>query len=179
VVHGQPEFAAAYANNMFVFADEPNLKAFLLEPKKYLQSEPKLPEKFRLMLTGPKGIGVHTQAQILSELYGLQIVDYQEMVKRRIEELLKEETKLPNNVLPYKSKISLSEAEFDEIKAGRPFPSWKFIPWILDELGHELMKKPPSQERPSSARSNASVNSQQKAANAKAAKAAAAAQAAA
>ena len=36
LVPGLPEFAAAYANNMFVFADEPNLNAFLLEPKKYL-----------------------------------------------------------------------------------------------------------------------------------------------
>jgi hypothetical protein len=36
VALGQPEFAAAYANNMFIFVDEPNLNAFLLEPKKYL-----------------------------------------------------------------------------------------------------------------------------------------------
>lgn len=41
------------------------------------------------------------------------------------------------------SKIGLSQAEIDEIKMGRPFPAWKFIPWILDVLGHELMKKPP------------------------------------
>lgn len=71
LVPGLPEFAAAYANNMFVFAEEKNLNDFLKEPKKYIQSEPKLPSQFRLMLTGPKGIGVHTQAQILSELYGL------------------------------------------------------------------------------------------------------------
>jgi hypothetical protein len=107
-------------------------------------------------------------------MYGLQIVDYQEMVKRRIEDLLKDETKLPNNVLPYKSKISLSEAEFDEIKAGKPFASWKFIPWILDELGHELMKKPASLEAKAEEEPE-ELDEQQKAAAAKAAKAAAAA----
>ena len=37
-------------------------------------------------------------------------------------------------------------AEIEEIKTGKPFPAWKFIPWILDALGHELMKKPPPPE---------------------------------
>ena len=39
--------------------------------------------------------------------------------------------------------IGLSEAEIEEIKSGKPFPSWKFIPWILDTLGYDLMKRPP------------------------------------
>ena len=44
------------------------------------------------------------------------------------------------------SKIGLSQNEIDEIKIGKPFPAWKFIPWVLDVLGHELMKKPPPPE---------------------------------
>ena len=88
---------------------------------------------------------------------------------------MKDETKLPNNILPYKSKISLSETEFDEIKAGKPFPSWKFIPWILDELGHELMKRPPSAEEPKE-EEPVDLSPEETAAKAKAAKAAAAAQ---
>lgn len=49
---------------------------------------------------------------------------------------------LPNNVVPGKSKIGLSQAEIDEIKTGKPFPAWKFIPWVLDHLGYPLAEKP-------------------------------------
>ena len=45
---------------MFVFSSEENLKAFVLDPKKYLQYKPKMPSKYRIMMIGPKGIGVHT-----------------------------------------------------------------------------------------------------------------------
>jgi hypothetical protein len=38
----------------------------------------------------------------------------------------------------------LSQQEIDEIKLGKPFPSWKFIPWILNDLGFTLMKRPPA-----------------------------------
>lgn len=45
------------------------------------------------------------------------------------------------------SKIGLGQSEIDEIKTGKPFPAWKFIPWVLDVLGHELMKRPPPPEK--------------------------------
>jgi len=35
------------------------LAAFKLEPKKYLQAAPKMPSSYRLLMMGPKGIGVH------------------------------------------------------------------------------------------------------------------------
>lgn len=97
-------------------------------------------------MLGPKGIGCHTQAQRLSELYGWKVIDYPKLVKTRLESILKDEIHLPNNVVPGMSKVGLSQAEIDEIKMGRPFPAWKFIPWVLDVLGHELMKKPPPPE---------------------------------
>jgi len=140
---GVAEFAVAYANTMFVFANEENMKAFLLEPKKYLQGEPKIPESYRVMMAGPRGIGCHTQAATLSNLYGWRVVDYQELVKTRLNKILRADHHVPNNVIPGLSEIGLSEVEVEEIKTGRPFPSWKFIPWILDELGHELMQRPP------------------------------------
>ena len=36
------------------------------------------------------------------------------------------------------------------INDGKPMPSWKFIPWLLDELGFELDKRkpPPAPENP-------------------------------
>jgi hypothetical protein len=36
VVPGVPEFAVAYANNMFVFENEINMKMFIEDPKKFL-----------------------------------------------------------------------------------------------------------------------------------------------
>ena len=43
--------------------------------------------------------------------------------------------------------ISLSENELNEIKEGKPFASWKFIPWIMEFLGVALdVKDPPPPE---------------------------------
>ena len=55
---------------------------------------------------------------------------------------MKLEFHIPNNFVAG-GKISLSEHELNEIIEGKPFPAWKFIPWVLDYLGHPLMKKPP------------------------------------
>lgn len=35
-----------------------------------------MPSKYRIMMIGPKGIGIHTQAQKLQEQYGWNVVDY-------------------------------------------------------------------------------------------------------
>jgi len=40
VAPGVPENAVAYANNMFVFAEEKNMNEFTNEPKKYLEKRP-------------------------------------------------------------------------------------------------------------------------------------------
>ena len=122
------------------------MQEFLKEPKKYLQAPPKMPQQYRLLMIGPKGIGLHTQAEKLQEKYGWKVVDYQVMVKKRLENLLKEEIHTPNNVMPGMSQIGLSQAEIDEIRLGKPFPSWKFIPWVFDELGFELAERPPPPE---------------------------------
>jgi hypothetical protein len=55
---------------------------------------------------------------------------------------------VPNNVEEGNSRIGLSWTEIEDIKSGKPFPSWKFIPWVLDFLGHKLMKRPPPLEAP-------------------------------
>lgn len=76
VVPGLPEFAVAYAGTMFVFSTEENMKEFLTEPKKFITADPKIPESYRLMMVGPKGIGCHTAAASLSNLYGWKVIDY-------------------------------------------------------------------------------------------------------
>lgn len=35
-----------------------------------------MPENYRLCVVGAKGIGVHTQANKLSEMYGWKVIDY-------------------------------------------------------------------------------------------------------
>ena len=60
VIQGAPENACHYNGNVFVFASEDNMKAFISEPKKYIQERPNMPSIFRTLLLGPKGSGKHT-----------------------------------------------------------------------------------------------------------------------
>jgi len=62
-----PEFAAHYANNVFVFATEENLKAFAKEPRTYLGAPPEMPPDFRILMLGPNGAGVPEQAALLEK----------------------------------------------------------------------------------------------------------------
>jgi len=57
---GVPDYTVAYANNMFVFENEDNMKAFMKDPKKYLKAPPKMPKEFRMLILGPRGMGMHT-----------------------------------------------------------------------------------------------------------------------
>jgi YHS domain-containing protein len=60
VLKGQPEFAVEFANNMFVFSSEENMQEFLLEPKKFIMNAPEMPKEYRMLMLGPKGMGVHS-----------------------------------------------------------------------------------------------------------------------
>lgn len=97
-----------YANNMFCFETEESQAAFIAEPRKYLSSPPAMPENYRLMMLGPRGIGVHTQAKKLSEMYGWKVIDYPKLVKERLTQILQEEVHLPNNIDPDEAMIGLS-----------------------------------------------------------------------
>lgn len=66
VVPGVPDNSVCYANNMFCFEgqeEQDNMKAFIKDPRKYLSQPPKMPSQYRLLMLGPKGIGIHTQAE--------------------------------------------------------------------------------------------------------------------
>ena len=149
VTQGVQEFAASYSNNVFCFANEANLKEFLIEPKKFLQKAPKMPKEFRMLMIGQKGIGKSTQAKMLSDLYGWPIYDYPEIVKRRLEEMNALEAHIPNNFVEG-GRIGMNEQELAQINEGKPFPAWKFIPWLLDEMGYPLCKRkpPPVEDKP-------------------------------
>jgi hypothetical protein len=63
-------------------------------------------------------------------------------VRAKIEEMSKLESHIQNNPL-VGYRIGMSESELQEVIEGKAFPAWKFIPWILDFLGHELEKRRP------------------------------------
>lgn len=98
-------------------------------------------------MMGPRGCGVNTQAQKLKEEYGWRVVDFIQIVKDKLNEILSQPQKLPNNLCTDigPCMVCLSEQELQDIKEGKPMPSWKFIPWILEFLGVPLKvkEKPP------------------------------------
>ena len=59
--------------------------------------------------------------------------------------------KLPNNITEDGDcMVGLNEAELNDIKEGKPFPSWKFLPWVMEFLGVLLrVKDPPPPEEDS------------------------------
>ena len=148
VEQGLPEFAAHYANNVFVFQNEENLKEFEQSPWQYLNFAPVMPEQFRVLMVGPRGAGIRTQAEKLKEFYGWRVVDFLQIVKDKLNEIMQLPQKLPNNITSEgPCMICMSEQELNTIKEGKPMPTWKFIPWILEYLGIPLKvkEKPPPQ----------------------------------
>jgi YHS domain-containing protein len=144
VLKGDPSFAADYANNVFVFANEENMKEFLATPKKFLQNAPEMPPNYRMMIFGPSGSGVDYQAQELSKFYGWKIIDFDKIVRTKLAMVMELADKPPNNVRnDGPCMVSLSQEELDLIKEGKKFESWKFIPWILEFMGIPLAQRPP------------------------------------
>jgi len=149
VEEGLPEFAVHFANNVFVFSTEENMKAFIENPRVYIQKPPEMPPNFRVLMLGPKGVGKMTQAQKLEHFYGWRVVNFLDIVQTKLARILKQKIKPPNNVVEG-SEINMSQEELDKLKEGIPVPSWKFLPWILEYLNVPLKRKPivPKQPEP-------------------------------
>jgi len=62
-------------------------------------------------------------------------------VRDKLEELGQEELRIPNN--PEGGRIGMSEQELQMVNDGKPIEAAKYVPWILDFLGHKLAKKKP------------------------------------
>lgn len=143
VAPGLPEWSAHYANNVFVFEDEKNQKEFLTAPRKYLSVAPAMPKDFRVLLVGPRGAGVSSQAVAMNQHYGWRLVDFNKIVRDKLAEIMALPIKPPNNLTTIgPCMVCLSNEELQEIKDGKPFPAWKFLPWIMEFLGVPLMIKP-------------------------------------
>ncbi len=66
VIPGQPDYAASYNNNVFVFSSEENLAKFIRTPQICFEQRPFMPQIYRTLMVGAKGCGKHTQAKKLS-----------------------------------------------------------------------------------------------------------------
>ena len=97
VEQGIPDFAVHYANNVFVFQTEENMKEFADNPRKFLCKSPEMPPNFRVLMMGPKGVGTHTQARKLEDLYNWRTIDFNQIVKSKLNEIMKMRDKPPNN----------------------------------------------------------------------------------
>ena len=57
-----------------------------------------MPPNFRLLMLGPRGIGLRTQAEKLQQLYGWRVVDFKAIVQEKLKEIIARPLKLPNNI---------------------------------------------------------------------------------
>ena len=80
LIAGKFEFAAEYAGRVFVFENENNQNAFINLPRSYLQKAPCLPKLTNLFITGPRKSGKKTIAKILGDIYGLKVLNIQEII---------------------------------------------------------------------------------------------------
>lgn len=60
---GKAEFACAYGGRVFLFSEEKSYKAFIENPKLYLQTPVKMPKKYNIAVIGPRHSGKKTVAQ--------------------------------------------------------------------------------------------------------------------
>ena len=57
-----------------------------------------MPEQFRILIQGPRGSGVKTQAKKLEDFYGWRVVDFVQIVQDKLAEIMALPQKLPNNI---------------------------------------------------------------------------------
>ena len=77
LIAGKFEFAAEYAGRVFLFENENNQNSFLNLPRKYLQKPPTLPKTTNIFINGPRKSGKKTIANLLSQVYGLPVINLQ------------------------------------------------------------------------------------------------------
>jgi hypothetical protein len=85
----------------------------------------------------------------MNEQYGWRLVDFNQIVRDKLEEIMALPVKPPNNLTNVgPCMVCLSNEELQEIKDGKPFPAWKFLPWVMEYLNVPLSIKIPKEEDP-------------------------------
>lgn len=139
---GKFEFAAEYAGRVFVFENENNLNAFLNQPRKYLQTLPKLPKATNICINGPRKSGKRTIANLLGNIYGFKVINIQEILESVLARQKLFESHIPSNFDKRSASIHLSEAEYKDFSKGSLLNAKDILPIILYQLGVNLQKKP-------------------------------------
>lgn len=118
------------------------MNAFLNSPRKYLDSLPELPKKTNICITGPRKAGKKTLAKKLSEIYKLQIINFEEILERVILKQKALEAHVPSNPEKRSNTVHLSESEFKDFSKGNLLNAKDVMPIVLYQLGIALQKKP-------------------------------------
>jgi len=131
-----------------LFENEQSQKEFCKQPKRYLKNPPQMPDRFRLLLSGPAGCGKKTVAKVLNDKYGWRIVDWNEIVTRKIDELRSRESHLPNNPLAEGYGLGLAEDEWNNVLEGKPIDAFSLLPWFYEFMGFKCEKRRPPPKVP-------------------------------
>ena len=142
LIAGKFEFAAEYGGRVFVFENENNQNSFLNLPRKYLQKLPELPRATNICISGPRKSGKKTIANMLGEIYGLPVLDIQEILESIILRQKQFESHVPSNFDKRVNSIHLSEGEWKDFYKGGLLNAKEVLPMILHHIGVNLQKKP-------------------------------------
>jgi adenylate/nucleoside-diphosphate kinase len=147
VAEGTAEFAVEYAGKVFVFVDEKNQELFYLNPKRYLTDSPKMPDRYKLLILGPRKSGKRTQAEYLSARYGWRLIDVPAILEQVINSQ-KFNMKDPKPSHPDTGLVQLPNSEFKKVMVGEAVQGDLLTPVILHRMGIPLHKKPPPPPEP-------------------------------
>lgn len=146
VLKGYSNFSCEYGGRIFCFNSRKNMDEFYRNPKPYLSEKPALPKEYNIAILGPQNAGKSQFAKRIAEQYGLEIIDLAALVQKKFEDQLKWETHVPNSL--ENDQVHFSKGEFNELKKGNPIDVAKALPFLLNEKGVRLQKRPPPPKDP-------------------------------
>jgi len=82
---GTQENAVDYGGRVFLFSSPETMTAFKRDPRKYIDKWPQVPPTLGLAILGPPRSGKKTQANMISDMYGFQVVDLPSAIERGLE----------------------------------------------------------------------------------------------
>jgi hypothetical protein len=79
----------------------------------------------------------------LGDIYGLKVVDIQQIIEGIIEKQKQFETHIPSNFDKRSASVHLSEGEYKDFTKGNILNAKDILPMVLYQIGVNLQKKPP------------------------------------
>lgn len=103
---------------------------------------PSIPKLTNICITGPRQSGKKTIAKLLGDIYGLKVINIQEILEIVLERQKQFETHIPSNFDKRSASIHLSEGEYKDFAKGGLLSAKDVLPIILYQIGINLQKKP-------------------------------------